>query len=112
MGGQPAVELDTVDDVGMDAIAGGLAQCRHRLHNDYMPSITVRNVPADVRDELAARAARAGRSLQEHLRAELVELAGKPTVDELMARVRARKEATGSRLPAARILGHRDKDRR
>ena len=77
-----------------------------------MPSITVRNVPDDVRDELAARAARAGRSLQEHLRAELVELAGKPTVDELMARVRARKEATGSRMSAARILAHRDDDRR
>ena len=77
-----------------------------------MPSITVRNVPADVRDELAARAARAGQSLQEHLRAELVELAGKPTVDELMARVRVRKEATGSRMSAARILDHRDDDRR
>ncbi|MGH2384861.1 MAG: FitA-like ribbon-helix-helix domain-containing protein [Candidatus Limnocylindria bacterium] len=76
-----------------------------------MPSITVRDVPDDVRDELAARAARAGRSLQEHLRAELIELASKPTVDELLNRVRARKEAIASRLPAARILAHRDEDR-
>jgi len=76
-----------------------------------MPSITVRNVPDEVRDELASRAARAGRSLQEHLRAELIELASKPTVDELVATVRARKQATGSRLSATRILAHRDEDR-
>jgi len=76
-----------------------------------MPSITVRNVPDEVRDELAARAARAGRSLQEHLRAELIEMASKPTVDELVATVRARKQATGSRLSAARIIAHRDEDR-
>jgi len=76
-----------------------------------MPSITVRNVPDEVRDELAARAARAGRSLQEHLRAELIEMASKPTVDELVATVRARKQATGSRLSAAQIIAHRDEDR-
>jgi len=76
-----------------------------------MTSITVRNVPDEVRDELAARAARAGRSLQEHLRAELIELASKPTVDEFVATVRARKQATGSRLSATRILAHRDEDR-
>jgi plasmid stability protein len=77
-----------------------------------MPSITVRNVPADVRDELAARAARSGRSLQEHLRAELIELANKPTVDEVLGRARTRTRAIGSRLPAERILDHRDADRR
>ncbi|WP_396654373.1 FitA-like ribbon-helix-helix domain-containing protein, partial [Microbacterium sp.] len=32
-------------------------------------AITVRNVPDDVRDELASRAARSGRSLQEYLSA-------------------------------------------
>jgi plasmid stability protein len=77
-----------------------------------MPSITVRNVPVEVRDELAARAARTGRSLQEHLLAELTELARKPTVDEVLWRARARVEATGSQLTAARILELRDADRR
>lgn len=77
-----------------------------------MPSITVRNVPGDVRDELAARAARAGRSLQEHLRAELIELARKPSVDEVLGRSRSRTRATSSSLPAARILDHRDADRK
>ncbi|CAN5238064.1 hypothetical protein BH20ACT9_BH20ACT9_07470 [soil metagenome] len=75
-------------------------------------SITIRNVPDNVRDELATRAARAGRSLQEHLRAELTELARRPTVDEGLERVRARKATTGTRLGAGDILGHRDADRR
>jgi antitoxin FitA len=74
-------------------------------------SITVRDVPDDVRDELAARAARAGRSLQEHLRRELIEMARRPSGTDLVARVRARKESTGSRLDAAQILADRDADR-
>jgi plasmid stability protein len=80
-------------------------------HSAAMPSITVRDVPNEVRDELAARAARAGRSLQEHLRAELIELARKPTVDEILARARARSMATSGRLTAARILDLRDAGR-
>jgi plasmid stability protein len=77
-----------------------------------MASITVRNVPDDVHAELAARAAQAGRSLQEHLRAELIELARRPSPSSLLERVRARKAATGSRMSAAKILGHRNADRR
>ncbi len=75
-------------------------------------SITIRNVPDEVRDVLAARAARAGRSLQEHLRAELVDLARRPTVADLLARAATRKAATGSRLARKAILTHRDADRR
>lgn len=82
-----------------------------RQHNGAMPSITVRNVPDDVRDELAARAARAGRSLQEHLRAELIELARKPSVTEVLAGARARTRTTSSNMAADRILGHRNADR-
>jgi hypothetical protein len=76
-----------------------------------MTSITVRNVPDEVRDELAARAARAGRSLQEHLRAELIELARKPSVDDVLSNARSRTRATSSSLPSARILEHRDANR-
>ena len=75
-------------------------------------SITIRDVPEEVRDELAARASLAGRSLQEHLRAELIDLARRPSALVLVARVRARKASTGSRLSAAKILAHRRKDRR
>lgn len=75
-------------------------------------SITIRNVPDEVRDVLAARAAGVGRSLQEHLRAELVEMARRPTVAEVVERARARKAATGSGLTPEQILQYRDADRR
>jgi antitoxin FitA len=75
-------------------------------------SITIRDVPEDVRDELASRAALAGKSLQEHLRSELIELARRPSMDALVERIRARKEATGGSLPRERILEYRDRDRR
>ena len=75
-------------------------------------SITIRDVPDETRDELAARAALTGRSLQEYLRARLVELARQPDAETLVERIRARKAATGSSLSAERILAHRDADRR
>ena len=77
-----------------------------------MPSITIRDVPEDTRDELAARAARSGRSLQEYLRAQLIALARKPDAETLMSRVRERKQHTGTSLPADKIVRHRDVDRR
>jgi plasmid stability protein len=77
-----------------------------------MPSITVRDVPEATRAELAARAARSGRSLQEYLRAELIALGDRPDLDQLVARVRHRKRATGSTLAADEILEHLRADRR
>jgi plasmid stability protein len=77
-----------------------------------MVAITVRDIPDGVRDELAARAARAGQSLQEYLRGLLVATADKPTVDEVLARARARVAATGVRVDANDILSSRDADRR
>jgi antitoxin FitA len=82
------------------------------MHDASMPSITVRDVPAETRDELAARAAASGRSLQEYLRAELVELARRPDSATLLERVRRRKAGTGSLLDAATILELKDADRR
>jgi plasmid stability protein len=75
-------------------------------------SITIRDVPDEARDELAARAALTGRSLQEYLRAQLIELARRPDPEVLLARVRERKERTGTSLSAEAILEHRDADRR
>lgn len=75
-------------------------------------SVTIRDVPDRARDELAARAAASGRSLQEYLRAKLIDLASRPDAEALLARIRERKERTGTRLAAAAILGHRDADRR
>ena len=75
-------------------------------------AITVRDVPDAVRDELAARAARAGKSLQEYLRGMLLDVAARPSAADVMARARARVEATGTRLDAASILAARDAARR
>jgi len=75
-------------------------------------SITIRNVPNDTRAELAARAARSGRSLQEYLRGQMIELARRPDTNSLLERIRARKARTGSKLGAAKILKHRDHERR
>lgn len=75
-------------------------------------SITVRDVPDETHNELAARAALSGRSLQEYLRAKLIELAGQPDTEVLVARIRARKAAHPVSLTADQILVHRDEDRR
>lgn len=50
--------------------------------------------------------------MQEYLRAVLIELARRPDPEVLMARIRERKERTGSRLDPGTILDHRDADRR
>ncbi len=75
-------------------------------------SMTIRDVPDETRDELAARAARAGQSHQEYVRARLTELASRPSPDDLWDRVEHRVRATGTRLPAAEIVELRDHDRR
>jgi plasmid stability protein len=75
-------------------------------------AITVRDVPDNVRDELAARAARAHQSLQEYLRSMLIDSAARSPVSDVIARARARVEVTGSEVSAASILAARDADRR
>jgi plasmid stability protein len=77
-----------------------------------MPSITVRDVPDTARDELASRAARSGRSLQEYLRQELIDLASRPDPDALARRITERKQRTSTTLSAAKIIKHRDAGRR
>lgn len=77
-----------------------------------MPTITIRDVPAEVRDELAARAARSGRSLQAYLKAQLIQLSARPDPDALFERIRRRKAATRVQVPVADILAARDTDRR
>ncbi|HEY5431298.1 MAG TPA: hypothetical protein VIK04_19440 [Solirubrobacteraceae bacterium] len=75
-------------------------------------AITIRDVPDEIRDELASRAARAGQSLQEYVRGMLVESVARPPVADVIARARARVTTTGSRVDAVSILEARDGDRR
>jgi hypothetical protein len=75
-------------------------------------SITIRDVPDRTAAELAARAALTGRSLQEYIRGQLIELSRRPDPEAVLARIRERKSRTESRLSRHRILSHRDADRR
>jgi plasmid stability protein len=74
--------------------------------------ITIRDVPEEVRDELAARAARARQSMQEFLRSELERLASRPAIDAWLEKVRDRKSAGAKRVSSAVVLRARDADRR
>jgi plasmid stability protein len=74
--------------------------------------ITIRDVPEAVKDELAARAALQGKSMQEFLRAELERLAARPPVEQLLARIRDRKMTAQTRISPQEILAHRNADRR
>lgn len=73
--------------------------------------ITIRNVSNEVRNVLAARAARSGKSMQEYLREELERLARRPSLDEWLSRVRSQKELGRRTVTSDVILAHRDADR-
>jgi plasmid stability protein len=74
--------------------------------------ITIRDVSQSVRDELAARAAAQGKSMQEYLRAELERLAARPPIEKVLERIRERKAMAGTLLSADEICAHCDADRR
>ncbi len=74
--------------------------------------ITIRNVPEEVRDELAARAALKRQSMQEYLLGELERLSGLPSIETVMNEVRRRVDASGTVIPASVILEARDADRK
>jgi len=74
--------------------------------------ITIRDVPEEVRDELAARAAFQGKSMQQYPRSQLERLAARPSVDVWLAQVRKRKRASRASVSSRQILKERDADRR
>jgi plasmid stability protein len=73
---------------------------------------TIKNVPKEVRDELAARAAREGKSMQEFLRAAIESIASRPSPKQWIAMVSARKELSGTHVSADEIVQTRSQDRR
>jgi plasmid stability protein len=69
-------------------------------------AVQVRDVPDDAIAVLRSRAAAAGMSMSEYLRAELIKMASRPTQAELFARVERRR----GELPpgeAARVIRER-----
>jgi plasmid stability protein len=62
-----------------------------QMHSDIivgMANVQIRDVPDDVHRRLKAQAASSGRSLNEHLLAQLTEIASTPTLTELTERLR------------------------
>ena len=74
--------------------------------------ITIRNVPEEVRDELAARAALKRQSMQEYLRSELERMVSRPSISTVLEEARRRVEAAGTVVTTAEILEARDADRK
>ncbi|MGE0040829.1 MAG: hypothetical protein AB7H88_21030 [Vicinamibacterales bacterium] len=62
--------------------------------------VQIRNVPDALHRKLKSRAADAGQSLSDYLRAELERVAARPTRDEMLARLHGRRRVT-LKTPAA-----------
>jgi hypothetical protein len=66
-------------------------------------TIQMRNVPAALHRQLKSRATSAGMSLSDYLLAEIHQLAERPSLDELRARMQ-RRAATFPEVPAAEAV--------
>jgi antitoxin FitA len=76
-----------------------------------MPSVQIKDVPERTHAILRQRAAAAHQSLQEYLRARLIEEASEPTLDEVLDRAGGRSGGSVS-LKAAVAALRADRDRR
>jgi len=70
--------------------------------------IQIRDVRDDVHRTLKARAARDGVSLSEYLRGELERVAGSPTPDELLERLKSRQSVRPRESSADALRAVRD----
>ena len=75
-------------------------------------SMTIRHVPAEWRDELAARAARQRQSLQEYMPSQSESIVARPPLDLVIERARERVRASSSSVTIEDIIESRDADRR
>lgn len=100
---RPAAAQRSCDGVGSVA---GAALPRPRPQCCYIAAVTakqaldgkaltVRGIPTQTLDEIAGRAARSGRSLQEYVRGHLIEWAMRPEPADWVARVAQRKATLG-----------------
>lgn len=69
-----------------------------------MPSIQIKDVPADTHRVLRLRAAEANQSLQEYLRSRLIIEAASPTLDEVLSRASGRAGGSVSLASAVETL--------
>ena len=71
--------------------------------------IQIRNVPDALHRRLKSRAALAGMSLSDYLLSEIRQVAERPTIDELRARLDRRSTASLSVEPADAVRAERDR---
>lgn len=71
--------------------------------------IQIRNVPDALHRQLKSRAALAGMSLSDYLLGELRQVAERPTLDELRARLERRAKTTLAVAPAQAVRAERDR---
>jgi plasmid stability protein len=76
-----------------------LCTCEYVLH---MKMIQIRNVPESLHRALKERAAREGITLSELILRELPRISGKPTNEEVLARIKTREPVRG--LSGAEII--------
>src|SRR5258708_4356325 len=69
----------------------------------------IRNGGATLHSQLKPRAALAGMSLSDYLLSEIRQVAERPTIDELRARLRGRTETAPSVPPAEAVREERDR---
>lgn len=77
-----------------------------------MPTIQVRDVPQDAYDAIVERAKANGQSLQQYMRATIIESAAKRSKLEVVASVEANLRTHGSRVTTQDILDALDEGRR
>jgi len=70
--------------------------------------IQIRNVPETLHRELKSRAALAGMSLSDYLLNEIRQVAERPTLDQLRARLDSRPPITLSLAPAEAVRAERN----
>jgi plasmid stability protein len=71
--------------------------------------VQIRNVPEALHRQLKSRAALAGMSLSDYLLREIRQVAERPTLDELRARLYSRTETAPSVAPAEAVRAERDR---
>jgi plasmid stability protein len=70
--------------------------------------VQIRNVPDEVHRTLKARAAQAGMSLSDYLLKEMKLVAARPTLEEVMKKIRARGRGDASIDSAAAVRAERE----
>lgn len=72
--------------------------------------LQIRNVPGELHRRLKARAALAGLTLSEYLLRELQQIADRPTLDELLARLQGRQTIEPHLSPAEAVREERERE--